>query len=59
MNIKKLIIFLKVMKSLEKIDCVLTLLECKKDSENSILTSFQIPIFFQMNLGNSMNTIKN
>ena len=57
-NIRKLIIFPKVMKSPGKIDSALTSLECRRDSESNIMISFQILISYLTSLENFMSTTK-
>jgi hypothetical protein len=42
------------MRLLGKIDFALTWYECKKDLASKILTLYQTPTFYQMNLGISM-----
>ena len=55
---RRLIIFHRVTKSLEKIGSASILWECKRDMENSISISFPTPTFFLMNLESSMSTTK-
>jgi hypothetical protein len=59
MSIKRLTIFLKVMKLLVKIDSVSMLFACKRDMEKPLLTLSLILTFCQMNLQIFITTIKN
>jgi len=58
MNIKRSITFLIVMRSRAKTGCVTTTSSCNRNSEEAILTSFLILIFFLMSMGTFMLTFK-